>query len=88
MRALGLPEPLASHLSGLGPVRVLAEEAARRAPAGLRGAAAVAAAMVELGPRMRRLIGCQALPLLRARLCPEDRLATGSTPVAAEGEQT
>jgi len=86
VRALGLPEPLASHLGGLGPVRVLAEQVARRAPEGLRGAAAVAAAMAEVGPRMRRLIGYQALGLLRARLRAEDEAATGMTPVAAEGD--
>jgi len=88
VRALGLPEPLASHLGGLGPVRVLAQHVARRAPAGLRGAAAVAAALAEVGLRMHRLIGYQALGLLRAALRPEDEAATGTKPVAAEGGQT
>lgn len=62
---LDLPGQLAGHLRGIGPIRELAE-AAREA--GGSGAAGIAAVIPERLPRMRRLIGAQALPLLAERL--------------------
>jgi hypothetical protein len=70
VNALGLPGRLAEHLRGIGPIRELAE-AAREAHGS--GAAGIAAVLPERLPRMRRLIGAEALPLLAERLAAEAR---------------